>query len=60
MKTIDELRKEFEENKKIKRFMDCIDVEYTNLGGYRYRFDGTPSYFLNGAFMMFQELNKEK
>lgn len=60
MKNIDELRKGFEENKRIKRFMDSIDIEYTNLGGYRYKFDGSPCYFLNGAFMMYQELNSDQ
>ena len=58
MKTIDELRKGFEENKRIKRFMYSIDIEYTNLGGYRYKLDGSPCYFLNGAFMMYQELKQ--
>lgn len=58
MKTIDELRKGFEENHSIKRLMDILDVEYTNLGGYKFKIDGQPAYYLNGAFFMYQELNK--
>lgn len=55
---MDNLRKEFEENIMAKRFMNAIDVYYSNLGGYRYKLDNSPCYYLNGMFDMFRELRK--
>lgn len=58
MKPIEDLRKDFEETELFIRLKDCFEVYYTNLGGYHYVNGGDCSFYLNGAFAMFQELNK--
>lgn len=63
MKTIEELRKEFERNKEIQRVLSCDDVKWCNVYNW-YRTDNTDATstyhlaWLNGAWFMFQELNK--
>ena len=44
---------EFEKQRVVKSFMDTFDVYYTNLGGYHYRKDDSPCYYLNGMLTMF-------
>ena len=50
---------EFEKHKVVKSFMDTLDVYHTNLGGYHYRKDGSPCYYLNGMLTMFEEQQKK-
>ena len=50
---------EFEKHKVVKSSMDTLDVYHTNLGGYHYRKDGSPCYYLNGMLTMFEEQQKE-
>ena len=50
---------EFEKQKVVKSFMDTFDGYYTNLGGYHYRKDGSPCYYLNGMLTMFEEQQKK-
>ena len=50
---------EFEKHKVVKSFMEACDVYYTNLGGYHYRKDGSPCYYLNGMLTMFEEQQKK-
>ena len=58
MKTIEELRKEFE---KTKLFIDINStiggVNYKNTGGYFV--DGKPYFYLNGALAMYVEIVNE-
>lgn len=35
--------------------MDTLDVYHTNLGGYHYRKDDSPCYYLNGMLTMFED-----
>lgn len=58
MKPIEELRKEFEKTELFINLNDSFEVYYSNVGGYRYVDGGERVYSLNGAFAMFQELNK--
>ena len=44
---------EFEKQRVVKSFMDTFDGYYTNLGGYHYRKDDSPCYYLNGMLTMF-------
>ena len=50
---------EFEKQKVVKSFMDTFDGYYTNLGGYHYRKDDSPCYYLNGMLTMFEEQQKK-
>ena len=50
---------EFEKHKVVKSFMEIFDVYYTNLGGYHYRKDDSPCYYLNGTLTMFEEQQKK-
>ena len=50
---------EFEKHEVVKDFMDIFDVYYTNLGGYHYRKDDSPCYYLNGMLTMFEEQQKK-
>ena len=50
---------EFEKQKVVKSFMDTFDGYYTNLGGYHYRKDRSPCYYLNGMLTMFEEQQKK-
>lgn len=50
---------EFEKHKVVKSFMDNLDVYHTNLGGYHYRKDSSPCYYLNGMLTMFEEQQKK-
>lgn len=50
---------EFEKQKVVKSFMDTLDVYHTNLGGYHYRKDDSPCYYLNGMLTMFEEQQKK-
>ena len=50
---------EFEKHVMVKDFMDISDVYHTNLGGYRYRKDDSPCYYLNGMLTMFEEQQKK-
>ena len=49
---------EFEKHKVVKSFMSTLDVYHTNLGGYHYRKDDSPCYYLNGMLTMFEEQQK--
>lgn len=44
----------FEKLPYIKTHIEHFDVYHTNLGGYRYRKDDSPSFYLNGAFHMYE------
>ena len=57
LKMID-LRSSFEETDTFLYFDEKFSVYHTNLGGYRFVLDDKPCFYLNGAFTMFQELNK--
>lgn len=63
MKTIEELRSDFEENKQIARMIACDEIKWCNVYNW-YRTDNTDSTsifhlaWLNGAWWMFQELKK--
>ena len=48
-------REAFEKLPCIKNHLEHFDVYYTNLGGYLYSKDDTPCFYLNGAWMMYQE-----
>ena len=50
---------EFEKQRVVKSFMDTFDGYYTNLGGYHYRKDDSPCYYLNGMLTMFEEQQKK-
>ena len=50
---------EFEKHKVVKSFMDTLYVYHTNLGGYHYRKDDSPCYYLNGMLTMFEEQQKK-
>ena len=39
--------------------MNTFDGYYTNLGGYHYRKDRSPCYYLNGMLTMFEEQQKK-
>ena len=58
MKTIEDLRVDFEGTKLFTEFKEKFDIYYTNLGGYRFKKDGKCCFYLNGAWFMFQELSK--
>ena len=49
---------EFEKHVVVKDFMDIFDVYHTNLGGYHYRKDDSPCYYLNGMLTMFEDQHK--
>lgn len=53
-----DLRSKFEETDTFLYFDERFRVYYTNLGGYHFVLDDEPCFYLNGAFTMFQELNK--
>lgn len=53
-----DLRTSFEETDTFLYFDEKFRVYYTNLGGYHFVLDDEPCFYLNGAFTMFQELNK--
>lgn len=55
MKTIEELRKEFEETDLFLNYMKSGKLYYSNFGGYRWTSDNSCSFYLNGAFAMFQD-----
>ena len=48
-------RESFEKIQHIKDYLEHFDVYYTDLGGYLYTKDGTPCFYLNGAWMMYKE-----
>lgn len=48
-------RESFEKIQHIKNHLEHFDIYYTNLGGYLYTKDNTPCFYLNGAWMMYQE-----
>ena len=48
---------EFEKIPYIKNFIETFDVYYTNLGGYKFRKDDSPCYYLNGALRMHEVMN---
>ena len=48
-------REAFEKIQHIKDNLEHFDIYYTNLGGYLYAKDNTPCFYLNGAWMMYQE-----
>ena len=50
---------EFEKQRVVKSFMNTFDGYYTNLGGYHYRKDRSPCYYLNGMLTMFEEQQKK-
>ena len=50
---------EFEKHVVVKDFMDIFDVYHTNLGGYHYRKDDSPCYYLNGMLTMFEDQHKK-
>ena len=50
---------ESEKHKVVKSFMDTLDVYHTNLGGYHYRKDASPCYYINGMLTMFEEQQKK-
>lgn len=54
---MNDLREKFEENPKIKNFMENFEVKFSNLGGYQF-IDGKPCFWLNGAFEMFEDQQK--
>lgn len=58
MKTIEELRKEFEETELFKSMDSTYFIRYSEYRGYESKHTGEPFPYLNGAFKMFQELNK--
>lgn len=58
MKTIEELRSEFEETEVFICFNEAFDIYYTNLGGYHFKKDGKCCFYLNGSWRLFQEINK--
>lgn len=53
-----DLREQFEETDTFLKFDECFRIYYTNLGGYMFVLDDEPCFYLNGAFRMFEELNK--
>ena len=48
-------RETFEKIPHIKNHLECFDVYYPNLGGYLYTKDNTPCFYLNGAWMIYEE-----
>lgn len=53
-----DLREKFEETDTFLYFDEKFRVYHTNLGGYHFVLDDKPCFYLNGAFTMYQELNK--
>ena len=52
-------REAFEKIQHIKDNLEHFDIYYSSLGGYRYSKDDTPCFYLNGAWMMYQEQQKK-
>ena len=52
-------REAFEKIQHIKDHLEHFDIYYSSLGGYRYSKDTTPCFYLNGAWMMYQEQQKK-
>lgn len=52
-------RETFEKIQHIKDSLEHFDIYYSSLGGYRYSKDDTPCFYLNGAWMMYQEQQKK-
>lgn len=48
---------DFEKTPYIKNFIETFDVYYTNLGGYKFKKDDEPCYYLNGALRMYEVMN---
>lgn len=49
---------EFEKLPSVVEFTSVMAVYYTNFGGYRYKLDDKPCFYLNGMLRMYEELNK--
>lgn len=52
-------RESFEKIQHIKDHLEHFDIYYTSLSGYLYTKDDTPCFYLNGAWMMYQEQQKK-